>query len=261
MTDLLEERRGRVLVLTVSDPATRNALGPVLYDRVAEAIGRADADPGIGAVVLTGAGGAFSSGGNLNRLATLRDGPPGQASDGLDRLHALVRRIRGCGKPVVAAVEGVAAGAGFSLALACDVLVAARGARFVLAYVKVGLSPDGGATAFLAQMLPRQLAAEIAMEGGAVEAERLHQAGVVNALCDPGAALDTALERARRLADGPAEALASIKRLLDTAYGEALDAQLDRERDAFVANLFRPDAGEGIAAFREKRRPNFHPDG
>ncbi|WP_431854743.1 oxepin-CoA hydrolase, alternative type [Azospirillum sp.] len=259
MTDLIEERRGRVLVLTMSDPATRNALGPVVYDKGRAALARAVADPGIGAVVLTGAGGAFSSGGNLNRLATLREGEPAAAADGVERLQGLVRAIRACPKPVLAAVEGVAAGAGFALALACDLIVAARGARFVLAYVKVGLSPDGGATAFLAQTLPRQLAAEIALEGGVVEAERLHQAGAVNALCEPGTALETALGRAQRLADGPADAIASIKGLLDMAYaGGPLDAQLDRERDALVANLFRPAAGEGIAAFRDKRRPNFH---
>lgn len=258
MTELLDERRGRVLILTISGPATRNALGPAVYDRGRAALARA-ADAGIGAVVLTGAGGAFSSGGNLNRLAALRDGPPEAAADGVERLQGLVRALRGCGKPVVAAVEGVAAGAGFALALACDLIVAARGARFVLAYVKVGLSPDGGATAFLAQALPRQFAAEIALEGGVVEADRLHRAGLVNALCEPGAALETALARARILADGPPDAMASIKGLLDAAYaGGPLEAQLDRERDAFVANLFRPAAGEGIAAFREKRRPNFH---
>ncbi|HYH38531.1 MAG TPA: enoyl-CoA hydratase family protein [Azospirillum sp.] len=258
MTDLIEERRGRVLVLTLSDPATRNALGPVVYDKGCGALARAAADPGIGAVVLTGAGAAFSSGGNLNRLAALREGEPAVAADGVERLQRLVRAIRGCPKPVVAAVEGVAAGAGFAVALACDLIVAARGARFVLAYVKVGLSPDGGVTAFLAQALPRQLAAEIALEGGVVEAERLHRAGAVNALCEPGAALEAALARAQVLADGPSEAIASIKGLLDAAYaGGPLDAQLDRERDAFVANLFRPAAGEGIAAFRGKRRPLF----
>lgn len=259
MTELIEERLGRVLVLTISDPATRNALGPAVYDQGCDALARAAADPGIGAVVFTGAGDAFSSGGNLNRLAALRQGPAEAAADGVGRLQAMVRAIRGCGKPVIAAVEGVAAGAGFSVALACDLLVAARGARFVLAYVKVGLSPDGGATAFLAQALPRPLAAEIALEGGVVEAERLHQMGLVNALCEPGTALDTALVRAQRLAAGPAEAIASIKGLLDAAYaGGPLEAQLERERAAFVANLFRPAAGEGIAAFREKRRPQFH---
>ncbi|HEY0833353.1 MAG TPA: enoyl-CoA hydratase [Azospirillum sp.] len=258
MADLLEERRGRVLVLTISDPATRNTLGPAVYEKGAQAFRRAAGDADIGAVVLTGAGEAFCSGGNLNRLAALRDGPPEQAGRGIGLLHDWIRLVRACPKPVIAAVEGVAAGAGFSVALACDLIVAARGARFVLAYVKVGLSPDGGATAFLAQTLPRQLASEIAMEGGVIDAERLHQTGVVNALCEPGAALDAAVARAQRLADGPAGAVGSIKGLLDSAYGDALEAQLDRERAAFVSNLFHADAGEGIAAFLEKRRARFH---
>lgn len=257
MAVLHGERRGRVLVLTIDDPTTRNALGPDIYEAGAEALRRAGEDPGIGAVVLTGAGATFSSGGNLNRLAGLRDGAPETVRAGIQGLHGFVQAIRTCSKPVIAAVEGGAAGAGFSLMLACDLAVAARGARFVMAYVKVGLSPDGGATAFLAQTLPRQLAAELAMEGGVVEAERLHQAGIVNALCEPGAALDTALARAGTLASGPGEAIASIKRLLDAAYAGGLDAQLDRERDSFVANLFHADAGEGIAAFREKRPAAF----
>jgi len=259
VTDLLEERRGRVLVLTISDPATRNTLGPAVYEKGTDALRRAATDPEIGAIVLTGAGDAFCSGGNLNRLASLRDGPREQAGHGIGLLHDWIRLIRACPKPVIAAVEGVAAGAGFSVALACDLILAARGARFVLAYVKVGLSPDGGATAFLAQTLPRQLAAEIAMEGGVIDAERLHQTGVVNALCDPGTVLDAAVARAQKLADGPTDAVTSIKRLLDAAYGEALDAQLDRERASFVTNLFHADAGEGIAAFLEKRRARFHP--
>ncbi|UEM07789.1 enoyl-CoA hydratase (plasmid) [Skermanella rosea] len=263
MTELLEEQRGRVLVLTISDPATRNALGPDVYAKGSEALRRAAWDPGIGAVVLTGAGDAFCSGGNLNRLAGLRDGPPGQAAGqaeaGIDLLHGWIRLLRACPKPVIAAVEGVAAGAGFSVALACDMIVAAKDARFVLAYVKVGLSPDGGATAFLARSLPRQTVAEIAMEGGTVEAERLHRLGVVNALCEPGTVLEAAVGRARRLAEGPSAAITSIKRLVDAAQDGDLDSQLDRERRAFVRNLLHADAGEGIAAFLEKRPAHFHP--
>ncbi|UEM25214.1 enoyl-CoA hydratase (plasmid) [Skermanella mucosa] len=263
MTEMLEEWRGRVLVLTISDPATRNALGPAVYAKGAEALRRAAWDPGIGAVVLTGADGAFCSGGNLNRLAGLRGEQPEhgaeQAEAGIGLLHDWIRLLRACPKPVIAAVEGVAAGAGFSVALACDMIVAAKDARFVLAYVKVGLSPDGGATAFLARALPRQMLAEIALEGGAIEAGRLHHAGLVNALCDPGAALESAVARAQKLADGPTGAITSIKRLIDAAQDGDLDSQLDRERRAFVGNLFHADAGEGIAAFLEKRPARFHP--
>lgn len=257
MAVLHTEQRGRVLVLTIDDPTTRNALGPDIYKAGAAALRRTAEDSAIGAVVLTGAGTTFSSGGNLNRLAGLRAGAPETVCAGIDGLHGFVQAIRSCPKPVIAAVEGGAAGAGFSVMLACDLVVAARGARFVMAYVKVGLSPDGGATAFLAQTLPRQLAAELALEGGVVDAGRLHQAGIVNAVCEPGAALGTALARAATLAAGPGQAMASIKGLLNAAYADGLGTQLDRERDSFVANLFHADAGEGIAAFREKRPAVF----
>lgn len=261
MTELIEERVERVLVLTMSGPATRNALGPAVYETGTAALARAGGDPGIGAVVLTGADGAFCSGGDLGRLAGLRGEGDAAVRRGIDGLHGLIRAMRACPKPVIAAVDGVAAGAGFSLALACDLIVSASDARFVLAYVKVGLSPDGGATAFLSQALPRPMAAAIALEGGVVTAERLHQLGVVTTLCPPGTARAAALAEGGRLAAGPSGAMASIKGLLNAAYGDSLDAQLDRERDAFAANLLRPDAGEGIAAFLEKRPARFHGEG
>ncbi len=261
MTELREERLGRVLLLTMDGPATRNALGPAVYETGTAALLRAGGDPGIGAVVLGGAGGAFCSGGNLGRLAALREEGDAAVRRGIDGLHGLIRAIRTCPRPVIAAVDGVAAGAGFSLALACDMIVSAADARFVLAYVKVGLSPDGGATAFLSHALPRHTAAAIALEGGVVTAERLHGLGVVSALCPPGTARTAALDAAERLAGGPSAAMASIKALLNAAYGGGLDAQLDREREAFAANLVHADAGEGIAAFLGKRAPRFHGEG
>lgn len=251
-------RLDRVMVITMDDPATRNALGPETYRDGMAALETAATDRDIGAVVLTGANGAFCSGGNLNRLTRLRGEPLEASYRGIDGLHGLIRAIRRLEKPVIAAVEGVAAGAGFSLALACDMIIASKETRFALAYVKVGLSPDGGATAFLSQVVTRQIATEIAMAGDPIPAARLAELGVINALCEPGTALAISMERARRLADGPAEATGSIKMLMEAAYGAELDAQLDREREAFVANLHRPNAGEGIAAFLEKRRPVFN---
>jgi enoyl-CoA hydratase/carnithine racemase len=249
-------RDGPVLVLTFDDPATRNALAPDIYDAFAGAL--LEADEGVRAVVLTGAGGTFCSGGNVRRLEAARAGSIPEQRARIERLHGLVRAIQDARAPVIAAVEGWASGAGFSLALACDLLVAADDARFSMAYVRVGLSPDGGATAFLAAALPPQAAAEILLTGDPVPAPRLHALGVANRLAAPGRAFPEALALAHRLAVGPPLAMGRAKALLAAARGGAsLAEQLDREADAFAEQLFTDEAGEGLAAFRERRTPRF----
>lgn len=255
MSTLREHREGDVLVLTIDGPQTRNALMPEVYAAGADALERAR--DWAGAVVLTGAGEVFCSGGNLSGIGDRRAMGEETVRSAVEGLHRFVRALRVAPMPVIAAVEGWAAGAGFSVALACDMIVAARDARFSMAYVRIGLSPDGGGTASLGRMLPRQTVAEIAMEGGTVEATRLHALGVVNELTEPGAALAAALARAERLARGPRGAIASIKGLIASAAVSTFDAQLDAECDAFARNLVSADAGEGLTAFFEKRAPRF----
>ena len=157
--------------------------------------------------------------------ATFRNGGSSRARSAWARLRSFTagsKAIRACPKPVIAAVEKVAAGAGVSLALACDLIVSSREARYVVAYVKIGLSPDGGATASLMRLLPRQLVTELCLFGDPVGAETLHRHGVINRLTEPGAALDEAMALARRLADGPQNAIGRIKQLLDAASGQQL---------------------------------------
>ncbi|KQM80090.1 oxepin-CoA hydrolase, alternative type [Xylophilus sp. Leaf220] len=251
-------REGRVLVLVNDNPGKRNAISPGLYAALAEALEAARDDDAVGAVVLTGADRYFCSGGDLALLAKRRELSPAERREKLEGLHGLVRLMRGFPKPIVAAVEGGAAGAGFSLALACDLLVAARDAVFSVAYVKVGLTPDGGVTAFLAEALPRQLVTELALTGAPVGAERLHALGVVNRVTEPGAADDEALAWAERLADGPQRAAARIKALCHGAYqGEGLPAQLDREAESMVLSQADAESAEGIAAFFDKRKADF----
>lgn len=256
-SQLLIEQHARVLLLTLSDPATRNALHPGLYRTGIEALQRAGDNPGIGAVVLSGAHGVFSSGGNLNRLSGNREKPKAVQYDSISLFHDWIRAIRQCPKPVIAAVEGSAAGAGFALALACDLIIAAEDAQFVMAYVKVGLSPDGGSSLALARGLTPQLLAEILLTGNRIPATRLQQLGVVNRTCRQGQALAEALRWAEALAAGPGFAMAHIKRLVDSAFRNDLDSQLEAERAAFLDCLYHPQGGEGIAAFLAKRRANF----
>ncbi|WP_189689582.1 oxepin-CoA hydrolase, alternative type [Pseudorhodoferax aquiterrae] len=254
---LLSERRGRVLLLTISQPEARNALHPSLYPQATKHFRDAGADDGLGAIVLCGDGAHFCGGGDLRRLQQQRGQPAEGQRQILDALHDWIEAMRACPLPVVAAVEGAAAGGGFSVALGCDLIVAAEDARFVMSYVRIGLSPDGGGSDALARALPPQAALELLLDGDVATAQRLHALGLVNRLAPPGQALATALAWAERLAQGPRAAQQRIKQLVHAARGRGHRAQLDAERDAFVASLYGPEAGEGIAAFLDKRKPTY----
>ena len=245
---LLSTSEGQTLVLTLSNPEFRNALGPEMYAAGVEALSVAESNPDVRSVVITGANGIFSAGGNLQRLQNNRQLPPEHQAQSIEGLHNWIEAIRTFPKPVIAAVEGPAAGAGFSLALACDMIVAARNSVFVMAYSSIALSPDGGGSWSLSRAMPRQLATELLMCGERIGAERLQQLGVVNRLCETGQALDTALQLSAQLNARAPNALASIKDLLSDADGSTLTAQLARERDNIVKNLHHPNAGIGIAA-------------
>ncbi|TSE38331.1 1,2-epoxyphenylacetyl-CoA isomerase [Tepidimonas fonticaldi] len=254
---LKSHSHGGTLVLTIHNPEQRNALAPEIYVAGIEALIAAERNAEVRSVVLTGDGGTFCAGGNLQRLLANRQQPPEVQADSIEALHGWIEAIRSFPKPVIAAVEGACAGAGFSLALACDLLVAARDAVFVMAYVNVGLSPDGGATWSLLRQLPRATALQLLMLGERAGAERLHQLGLVTAVSAPGAALTDALALAERLNAKAPNALASIKALANDALTQSLPAQLRDERDHFVRNLHHPNAGEGIRAFLDKRAAQY----
>ena len=254
---LIVERDGRVLKLTISNPALRNAMTPDLYALARAAFRDASSDDGIGAIVLAGEGKHFCGGGNLHRLLAQRDLARESQARHLDTLHDWVHAMRACPKPIIAAVEGAAAGGGFSIALGCDLIVAAQDAKFVMSYVKAGLSPDGGGSDALAHALAPQAALEMLLDGAPVSAARLHELGIVNRVVASGSALEEAMGWGRRLAEGPAAAHGRIKQLVHAARGRSHRAQLDAERDAFVESLYGDECGEGIAAFLEKRAARF----
>lgn len=255
--ELQASRRDNTLILTISNPGARNALHPDMYAAAIETLTTAERDDSIRAVVLTGADGFFCSGGNLNRLLENRSKEPAIQAQSIDQLNGWIEAIRDCPKPVIAAVEGVAAGAGFSLALACDLIVAGASSRFVMAYVKVGLTPDGGGSWFVTRALPRQLAAEILMSGQPVEARRLHELGVVNRLVTDGSALDSALAWADEFAAMSPNALERIKSLTHEAQINSLAEHVETEKRHFVESLHHRDGLEGISAFLEKRKPQY----
>ena len=259
MTDktVLISQQGAVRILTNSNPGARNAITPTLYAELSAALADAADDPEVGAVVFTGAGDFFCSGGDLNLLAKRRELPAAERREKLEGLHDLIRDIRDFGKPVIAAVEGGAAGAGLSMALACDMLVSARDAFYTVAYVKVGLTPDGGATAFLSEFVSRQVLTEMCLTGDRMPAERLHALGAVNRLTDKGAALAEAIALAAKVAGGPERASARIKALCRQAHRATLEEQLEAEAVFMVESQADPEAAEGIGAFLGKRAADF----
>ena len=248
---------GQTLILTLSNPKFKNALGPEIYAAGIEALNAAENNVDIRSVVITGEGGIFCAGGQLQRLQANRRELPEVQLQSIEGLHNLIDSIRTYPKPVIAAVEGAAAGAGFSLALACDFCIAAENAVFVMAYSTVGLSPDGGGSWALARSLPRALASELLMGGERISAQRLHDFGLVNRVTNAGATLVEAMALAEGLNARAPNALASIKELINAAPGNALSQQMERERDHFVSNLHHVNGGEGIDAFLERRIPRY----
>ena len=248
---------GQTLILTISNPAFKNALGPEIYAAGVEALNAAENNPDIRSVVITGEGAMFCAGGNLQRLQANRRELAEVQAQSIEGLHNWIDSIRTYPKPVIAAVEGAAAGAGFSLALACDFCVAAENAVFVMAYSTVALSPDGGGSWSIARALPRALASELLLAGERISAQRLQAFGLVNRVAHAGAALSEALKLAEQLNARAPNVMASIKELMNEAPGNTLGQQLSSERDHFVANLHHSNGAEGISAFLEKRTPHY----
>jgi enoyl-CoA hydratase/carnithine racemase len=258
MTAMLKSTsEGSTMVLTLSNPGLGNALSPEIYAAGIEALNAADSNPEIRSVIITGEGSSFCAGGDLRRLQALRSQDPETQGQAVDGLHNWIDSIRTFPKPVIAAVEGAAAGAGFSLALAADFIVAADTAFFLMAYSNVGLSPDGGGSWALARALPHPLVARTLMLGERLSAAQLQTWGLVNQVTPQGHAMTAALQLAQMLNERAPNVLSSIKELMNEAPGASLVQQLDSERGHFVRNLRHSNSGEGIEAFLEKRLPRF----
>ena len=255
--ELKSTSQGQTMVLTLSNPEHRNALGPEMYAAGVEALSVAESSTEVRTVVITGEGPMFCAGGDLQRLQANRQQSPEVQAQSIEGLHSWIEAIRTFPKPIIAAVEGAAAGAGFSLALSCDFIVAAEDAVFVMAYSNVALSPDGGASWSLMRSLPRQLVSELLLAGERLGARRLFTLGLVNRTSPPGGALAAALALAESLNGKAPNALASIKELMNEAADATLSQQLASERDHFVQNLHHANAGVGIAAFLNKQLPRY----
>ncbi len=254
---LITEQQNRVLVVTIKNLAARNALTREIFDSGLELFRRLRHDASIGAIVLRGDGAHFCGGGNLQRMKAQRTKPRHTQAEHVDAAHGWILAMRECPQPVIAAVEGAAAGGGFALALACDLIVAAQDAVMLMSHVKIGLSPDCGATYWLSRAVPHQTALEFMLDGQPVPVERLAQLGLVNKVVPKGQAGATAMAWAGALAGGPCNAHASIKRLAYLAEHTKLADQLASERDAVVDAVYGSENAEGVDAFLERRPANF----
>jgi 2-(1,2-epoxy-1,2-dihydrophenyl)acetyl-CoA isomerase len=255
MTILVEKHQG-YRQITLNRPDRLNALNAEMHAALMAALSEAEADPECRAILVTGAGRAFCAGQDLADVAVKDDGPP-DLKEVLERYNGLVRKLRTIAMPVVCAVNGVAAGAGANLSLACDIVLAAKSANFIQAFARIGLIPDCGGTWFLPRLVGAARARGLAILAEPLPAERAAEWGLIWQAVDDDALMETAHKLAARLAKQATIGIALAKRAFDAAETNTLDAQLDLERDLQDEAGHTPDYAEGVRAFIEKRVPNF----
>jgi 2-(1,2-epoxy-1,2-dihydrophenyl)acetyl-CoA isomerase len=253
MPILVETRPGYRLI-TLNRPERLNALTVDMADALAAALKAAEHDANCRAVLLTGAGRGFCAGQDLTAITDLA---PDEIGDLLDHYNPLISRLRSLELPVVCAVNGVAAGAGANLAMACDIVLAARSASFVQAFARIGLVPDCGGTWFLPRLVGLARARALAMLAEPLSAEQAAEWGMIWQAVDDDRLMSEAHALAARLAAGPALALALTKQAFEESAENSLDEQLDLERDLQAEAAESPDHAEGVRAFLEKRPAAF----
>ncbi len=256
------EKMDGVGIITLDRAEARNALTPEMIDEFGEAI-EACKRPDVRAVLLTGTGGAFCSGADVkNMVETLEAGGPQGLHEHIHTLaevlhNKVVLGLRRLEKPVVAAINGVAAGAGFSLTLGCDLRVAASSARFLMAYANIGATADGGSTYLLPRLVGSGRAMEIYLASQPISAQAAQEMGLVNQVVPDEELHRHAMETAVRLANGPTLAYGRVKALFDGSWDADLPTQLDAETEALATSSLTVDFQEGIKAFTERRQARF----
>ena len=256
---LLYELKDRIATLTLNRPERLNALGGTLREDLHAAVTHAASDPNVGVLVITGAGRGFCSGGDVKSMSE-RD-QAGQASSTDERLAPLRDRcilaMRDCPKPIIAAINGAAAGAGMNLALACDMRIASTAAKFSQAFVKRGLAPDWGGSYFLPRVVGVAKACELIFTGESLDAAEALRLGIVNAVVAPEELMNAAYNLARKIASAPPVAIALSKRAIH--HNQEVDLRSALEFETFAQGVCKDteDHKEGVKAFIEKRAPVF----
>ena len=256
MSEILVQREGALVVLTLNRPERLNALVVSLARELERSIGALTEDPSARCLVLRGAGGNFCAGGDVKEFrAQLPGAAPLYIRELTLYFHSVVATLRRLRVPVLASVSGVAAGGGFSLAAACDLVIAAESARFAIAYANIGLPPDGGLTALLPRRIGYGRALELALLSPVLSAAEAERLGLVNRVVPDADLEPETMALARRLAQGPTEAFAQTKRLL--LRGLDLERQMEEERGAISACARTQDFAAGLDALLSKRPPKF----
>jgi 2-(1,2-epoxy-1,2-dihydrophenyl)acetyl-CoA isomerase len=257
MQTLLYEVKDHVARITLNRPDSANALDMQMALDLMHASIRASEDTAVRAVLITGAGKMFSGGGDLKSFAAQGDGLPGHLKEVALYLHAAVSRFVRMDAPVVAAVNGSAGGAGMSLCLFADLVLAAESAKFTLAYTRAGLSPDGSSTYFLPRIVGVRRALELALTNRVLTAREALDWGIVTRVVPDSELQGEAEALAAQLASGATRALGAARRLLHHSFTESLETQMELEAQAIADQARTRDAREGIAAFIAKRKPTF----
>jgi len=256
-SSILSEARAGYHVITLNRPERLNAFNDAMHEALRDAIAQAEADESCRALLITGAGRGFCAGQDLSdRLLKPGEKPVPRKSLEI-YYNPLVRKLRALPFPVIAAVNGVAAGAGCNVALACDIVLAARSASFTQSFARIGLIPDSGGTWLLPRLVGEARARALALLAEPLPAEKAEQWGLVWKCVDDAALAGEARKLCEHFAAAPTQGLALIKRALDASAGNSFDAQLDLERDLQREANMTPDYAEGVRAFMEKRKPNF----
>jgi 2-(1,2-epoxy-1,2-dihydrophenyl)acetyl-CoA isomerase len=254
MAGVKQARDGAVGILTLDEPSSLNAMTPDLLGALASAVNDILRDESVRALVLTGAGRGFCSGQNLKASGALGD----DIAAGVMRHYwPAFKALRECRVPVVMAVNGVAAGGGFSLAMAGDMIVAARSASFIQVFSRIALVPDLGSTWLLPRLIGRQRALELMLLNEPLSAERAHEIGLVRQVVDDANLMEAALALAQRLGEGPTRALVATRALLEEGEHASYETQFRREIELQALIRKSPDAVEGRNAFIEKRKAKF----
>jgi 2-(1,2-epoxy-1,2-dihydrophenyl)acetyl-CoA isomerase len=257
MKTLLYEVKDHVARITFNRPDSANALDIEMGRDLMHAAIKVSEDSAVRAVIVTGAGKMFSGGGDLKSFAAQGDALPGHLKEVALYLHAAISRFVRMDAPVIAAVNGSAGGAGMSLCLFADLVLAAESSKFTLAYTRAGLSPDGSSTYFLPRIVGLRRALELALTNRVLSAREAMDWGIVTKVVPDSELQAEAQALASQLASGATRALGAAKRLLHHSFAESLETQMELEAQAIADQARTRDAREGIAAFIAKRKPSF----
>lgn len=251
------ELEGSVATITLERPNAYNALDLTMAQELREAVRRADMEQNVRALLLCGSGKAFCAGGDVASFRAALPAPQQLIKDIVLALHDAIAVLSHLNKPVIGAINGVAAGAGLGLALAPDIAIAARSARFTMAYTQIGASPDAGTTFYLPRLIGLRRALELTYDNRVLSADEALHWGLVNQVVDDAELADVAKARARALAEGPTRALGVARRLLHSSFDSSLESQLMNEGRGISGMSGTMDFAEGVSAFRDKRKPTF----